>query len=57
MPEKMRKDIDKMDFEELVEYIGVKPISKKVLKPKFRRMSGLEMVREARASFEKRVPA
>lgn len=48
------KDVDEMNFKELAEYIGVTPASKKALKPKFRKMSATRMIREARASFEKK---
>lgn len=50
---KKTKSIDEMSFKELARYIGVTPASKEALQPKFRQMSATEMVREARAAFEK----
>lgn len=45
---KKTKEIEEMSFEELIGNIGLKPLPRNSIKPRFRGLSAAEMVRKAR---------
>lgn len=46
------KEIDEMNFEELIHYIGVKRLPRNSFKPEVRKLSPAQIVRKARRELE-----